>query len=217
MTNDMTQSYYAIIPAGVRYDKSICANAKLLYGEITALCNQEGYCWASNLYFAKLYEVSNKSVSIWINSLINGGYLTVEIDIKNGNKRKLFISDLWKKASIPMEENFHTPMEENFQHNNIYINNTSNNTKNNTKIASNHFTKQQIQDILKYRKSIKKPIKTQQGFNGLQKKILEVVEAYSVTLDDVLAYMAEKEWQSIDKDWKEVSERFKKDEEIKWL
>lgn len=78
----------------------------------------------------------------------------------------------------------------------------------NNNIISNHFTKQQIQDILKYRKSIKKPIKTQQGFNGLQKKILEVIEYYSVTLEDVLTLMAEREWQSINKDWKEVSERF---------
>ena len=57
-------SYYAIVPANVRYDKRLSANQKLLYGEITALCNKTGECWASNKYFAELYEVSNTSISL---------------------------------------------------------------------------------------------------------------------------------------------------------
>ena len=56
------KNYYAIIPADVRYNKNLTPNAKLLYGELTALSNKEGYCWASNSYFAELYKVSNASV-----------------------------------------------------------------------------------------------------------------------------------------------------------
>ena len=123
--NELQKSYYAIIPANVRYDNDLTPNAKLLYGEITALCNEKGYCWASNNYFAELYKVSKKSISKWINQLIQKGYIKSQIIYKEGSKsieeRRLYISK-------PMEEKFHTPMEEKVKDNNTYINNTNNNT-----------------------------------------------------------------------------------------
>lgn len=68
-------SFYAVIPATVRYDKRICANAKLLFGEITALCQKEGYCWAPDSYFAELYQSTERTVKRWISSLVDSGYL----------------------------------------------------------------------------------------------------------------------------------------------
>ena len=79
------KSYYAIIPANVRYDESLPPNAKLLYGEITALCNAEGYCWASNKYFADLYGVSISSIKRWIKALIDKGYITSHLIYKQGS------------------------------------------------------------------------------------------------------------------------------------
>ena len=81
------RSYYAVIPANVRYDKSLPPNAKLLYGEITALCNQEGYCWASNDYFASLYGCGKQAVSRWLSRLKENGYISVEIRYKQGSKQ----------------------------------------------------------------------------------------------------------------------------------
>ena len=79
-------SYFAIIPANVRYDKNVCPNAKLLYGEITALCNQKGFCWASNSHFAELYGVSKTSVSKWVKQLADSGYIESRIMYKMGTK-----------------------------------------------------------------------------------------------------------------------------------
>lgn len=107
---DIVPSYYSVIPANIRYDKDICPNAKLLYGEITALSNKEGFCWAENSYFAELYGVSEKSISSWISQLANKNYICREIIYKDNTKQ---IEN--RKLSIrPMEDNFHTPMEENF-------------------------------------------------------------------------------------------------------
>ncbi len=55
-------AYWAVLPAGVRYDETLPASAKLLYAEISSLTNQEGYCYASNAYFMALYGISDATV-----------------------------------------------------------------------------------------------------------------------------------------------------------
>tara|TARA_R100000742_G_C4279010_1_gene102656 strand:- start:3640 stop:4266 length:627 start_codon:yes stop_codon:yes gene_type:complete len=77
-------TYYAIIPAHVRYAK-IKPHAKLLYGEITALSNKEGYCFASNKYFADLYSVTKNTISLWIKELETNKFITNTI-IKKDNQ-----------------------------------------------------------------------------------------------------------------------------------
>ena len=81
-------SYYAILTADVRYDRNLKPLARLLFAEITALCNKEGYCWASNQYFADLYEVDKTTVSGWIGQLKTRGYLTVQLEYKEGYRRE---------------------------------------------------------------------------------------------------------------------------------
>ena len=55
-------NYYEILPADVRYDKNLKLAEKILYSELTALAYMKGYCYASNSYFANLYEVHKKTV-----------------------------------------------------------------------------------------------------------------------------------------------------------
>lgn len=116
-------SYYAIISAEVRYDKNLSANAKLLYGEITCLTNENGFCFATNRYFADLYEKSKVTVSKWISELVVSGYISTSYTYKEGSKEidKRYISIL--KGGI--KENLKGGIKENFKDNNTSINNTS--------------------------------------------------------------------------------------------
>lgn len=143
-------NYYAIIPAEVRYDKNLKDKAKLLYGEIVALSNKEGYCYASNKYFAELYGVSTRTITELIRTLTDKEYIKSELTYKKGTKevvqRKIYLS---KKSSIPIEKNFYTPIEENFQDNNTSINNTSINKKE-KRAKRNNFTKPTIEELQQY-------------------------------------------------------------------
>lgn len=89
-------SYYAIIPATVRYDEKLKYAERLLYGEITALIGKEGYCFASNTYFAELYRVIPGTISRWVSHLAKLGYIKVEL-IKNDKQeiieRRIYITD----------------------------------------------------------------------------------------------------------------------------
>lgn len=137
MSEDPHKSYYAIVPANVRYDDRITPNAKLLYGEITALCNEKGYCWASNTYFSKLYKVSKQSISTWINQLIKYGYITSEIIYKEGTKE--ILNRYIRILVYPIKENLNTPIQENLKDNNTLLNTTVNNTSNKYCPNSNEF------------------------------------------------------------------------------
>lgn len=137
----INKSYYAIIPANVRYDEDLTPNAKLLYGEITALCNEKGYCWASNDYFAELYKTSTRTISRWIKQLISKGYIISNLIYRKGTKeveqRHLYISFIGgdknvstygQKCHEGIDKNVMTPMDKNVQDNTTVFNNTINNT-----------------------------------------------------------------------------------------
>ena len=134
MILNVKNSYYAVIPATVRYDNNVVPSAKLLYGEITALCNEKGYCWATNDYFGRLYSVSKRTISTWIKSLCDAGYISTEFILDNESQKvkvrclkvveKNFVA-LTKETSGPPRSRLREPHEENFAENNT-LNNTFN-------------------------------------------------------------------------------------------
>lgn len=134
------KSYYAIIPATVRYDHSISDKAKLLYGEITALCNEKGFCWASNEYFANLYGVRKETISRLVSLLEKNRYIYVNFRYKEGTKAienrcisiaspiDREINTYCENSQEPHDEIVKRGIDENVKDNITVFNNTSNNT-----------------------------------------------------------------------------------------
>lgn len=119
-------AYYAVIPANVRYSK-IPSSAKLLYGELTALAQKQGFCFASNAYFAELYGVEPTTVSGWLRSLYESGFIKVQVDKKAGNKRRIYIADPLREIQNTSSEKSEDPSSEKSEDNNTSIINTNNN------------------------------------------------------------------------------------------
>lgn len=145
---NIAKSYYAIIPANVRYDEDLTPNSKLLYGEITALCNEKGYCWASNDYFAELYKTTTRTVSRWIQQLISKGYISSKMIYREGTKevkeRHIYlgviggdknVSTYGQKCHKGIDKNVSTPPDKNVQDNNTGFNNTLNITTTNKEVV----------------------------------------------------------------------------------
>lgn len=130
--DERNPGYYAIIPATVRYDTSIPANAKLLYGEISALLNVDGFCFASNQYFADLYSVTVKSISRLVSLLEQAGYIRVQIEKDKSGKvfcRKIYLQSSGSEQK-PVDKIVHTPgqncgggIDKNVQYTNTSITN----------------------------------------------------------------------------------------------
>lgn len=152
MTPDVKKSYYAVIPATVRYDSSVVPSAKLLYGEITALCNEKGYCWATNDYFSRLYSVSKRTISTWIKSLCDAGYISAEFVLDNESKKvkvrclkvEANFDTHLMKTSIPSRSKLLKAHEENFAENNTINNIYTSQIFEGPKINDNNVKKKKI-------------------------------------------------------------------------
>ena len=116
--------YYSVVPAEIKYNNELTEKAKLIYGEISSLSNKEGYCFATNSYFAKLYKCTTRTIQNAISKLQEKGFIKVEIE--NRNQRKIYLA--YHKGSekdfvgnednfIGYENKFIGEYENNFTHN----------------------------------------------------------------------------------------------------
>ncbi len=57
--------------------ESIPPSGRIIYAEVCALAQKEGYCYASNKYFSAVYHLSIQSVSRLLNALKKQGFLDI--------------------------------------------------------------------------------------------------------------------------------------------
>ncbi|EKF8799212.1 TPA: helix-turn-helix domain-containing protein [Enterococcus faecalis] len=208
------RGYYAIIPAIVRYDNHLNGNAKLLYGELTALANEKGYCWATNQYFANLYNVSKRTIISWLKQLEERNYIKMQIFYKPNSKmvdrRHIYIlpyptdTEFYtpseenfitygKNHQEGNEENFTTPSEENFTENNTLNNNTKNNTKNIYSVEQSSTMSELFEKVWKtYPKKTNKKKAKEQFLKKIKSD--EDFERFKTGYKDYLKYIKLNDW-----------------------
>lgn len=185
---NINPSYYANIPAPVRYSNQLTANAKLLYGEITALCNKEGYCWAKNDYFANLYNVDVLTISRWISQLSKAGFVNVKIDQSATHIRRIYLQssiqnnqELLTKKSRAIDEKINTT---------IYsINNTINTAGSALNFVLKNYPIRFEQEFLM---PFEKQFKNQTQFDSFLNDFNDEAEIKSKTFDSWLIAMLKK-------------------------
>lgn len=115
MNQEPNTAYFAILPYKLLVDNRLKPNEKLLFAHITTLASKEGYCFANNKHFSKIFtsgstnkqgelltgeklekRIENGKITIskWIKNLIDCGYLERVIirdeETKEVKQRRLY-------------------------------------------------------------------------------------------------------------------------------
>lgn len=229
--------YYGILPANIRYDKNLKPMEKIMYSELTALSNKNGYCNATNSYFAELYEVSKNTVSLWVSDLEKAGYIKTKLIYEPGTKnikeRRIYIAnpitknnDTYHEKKVdPITKNDDTPITKNREDNNTSINNTRLILEEKYKkekpeliyfITSQGISKEyedKLLEFLEYRRKIKKPIKTVRAINCILNEFRNTGEKHAISCID---FAMDREYIGVKADYIKISKTQKAEIEEKW-
>jgi DNA-binding MarR family transcriptional regulator len=82
---------YSKLPSKVKYNRSICSNAKLLYGEIALLCQKNGFCYASNKFLGDLLNVTTRTITRLVKELKDQSLIRIDYSIDG--LRKIYLID----------------------------------------------------------------------------------------------------------------------------
>lgn len=104
--------YWAVLPSPVRYDRTLTATAKLLYAEISGLMQVDGYCWATDRYFAELFGVSEATISRALRSLRDAGYIQIERQANaRGPERHIYAGLMPQGVTVKNDDNLRVPVK----------------------------------------------------------------------------------------------------------
>jgi len=101
-------SYWAVLPAAVRYDPELPPMARLIYAEISSLTESRGYCYASNDYFRQLYRMSERTLQRHLKALEDRGYIRIQ-DGSGGRARRKIYAGVNPLAAYPDKNDGVTP------------------------------------------------------------------------------------------------------------
>lgn len=88
---DNTGSAMAIIPSQVRYDDNLTCDEKLLFAEITAATNSDGYCFKDDEYFSIILIKKPIEIKKMLRNLMKNYHIIIEVkrDSNGIKKRKI--------------------------------------------------------------------------------------------------------------------------------
>jgi uncharacterized phage protein (TIGR02220 family) len=173
---------YAICLNEWALDNSIKGELGLLL-IISSLTAKEGFCYASNEYFAKLFKTTEQTISKKIKKLEQKNYITIsykkrgcEVISRKIRLTKMLIDDYRKREST---------INENVKENNISINNTS---------INNIYI---VEQVIKHLNEITNSNYKSTTRTTREKIIARLNEGF--TLDDFIVVIDKKYW-----DWKDT-------------
>lgn len=99
---------FIILPEQACFDSRLPPMSRLLYGLIVSLSMKEGFCWASNRFFAERFHVKPETISRAIKALSEAGYIRLEFTGNGNENRRIYTLD---NFVIPLDEKINDPCE----------------------------------------------------------------------------------------------------------
>ena len=116
-------NFYVTLQNKVLENDTLTERAKLLYAFIESLSHQNGFCFATNKFFATNFKVSKSTINRHLVELKNANYVRMEtVTEENGNRLRYIYPLLWQggtpKTAIPPCQERRDPHAKDGSHNN---------------------------------------------------------------------------------------------------